>query len=74
VESLDRAISDRKNLLESTQIATLFLDNDLRVKSFIITVGDYQMLNIIAICYLVVVPKLRSGIPVEINVVFGANF
>jgi two-component system CheB/CheR fusion protein len=34
VETLDRAISDRKNLLESTQIATLFLDNDLRVKSF----------------------------------------
>jgi len=34
VESLDRAISDRKNLLESTQIATIFLDNNLRVKSF----------------------------------------
>lgn len=33
-ESLDRAISDRKNLLESTQIATLFLDNQLRVRSF----------------------------------------
>lgn len=34
IESLDRAISDRKNLLESTQIATLFLDNNLRVRSF----------------------------------------
>jgi len=34
VESLDRALSDRKNLLESTQIATIFLDNDLRIKSF----------------------------------------
>jgi two-component system CheB/CheR fusion protein len=34
IESLDRAISDRKNLLESTQIATLFLDNQLRVRSF----------------------------------------
>lgn len=34
IESLDRAISDRKNLLESTQIATLFLDSKLRVRSF----------------------------------------
>jgi two-component system CheB/CheR fusion protein len=34
VESLDRANSDLKNLLESTQIATVFLGNDLGVKSF----------------------------------------
>ena len=34
VSELARANSDLKNLLESTQIATLFLDNDLRVKSF----------------------------------------
>ena len=34
IESLDRAVSDRKNLLESTQIATLFLDSKLRVRSF----------------------------------------
>jgi two-component system CheB/CheR fusion protein len=34
VGELARANSDLKNLLESTQIATLFLDNDLRVKSF----------------------------------------
>jgi two-component system CheB/CheR fusion protein len=34
IESLDRANNDRKNLLESTQIATLFLDTKLRVKSF----------------------------------------
>lgn len=34
IESLDRAVSDRKNLLEGTQIATLFLDNKLRVRSF----------------------------------------
>lgn len=34
IESLDRAISDRKNLLESTQIATLFLDSKLRVRAF----------------------------------------
>ena len=34
VEELSRANSDMVNLLESTQIATLFLDRDLTVKSF----------------------------------------
>jgi two-component system CheB/CheR fusion protein len=34
VRDLGRANSDLRNLLESTQIATLFLDNDLRVRSF----------------------------------------
>lgn len=34
VTELDRANSDLKNLLESTQIATIFLDNELRVRSF----------------------------------------
>ncbi len=40
VTELARANSDLKNLLESTQIATLFLDNDLRVKTFTPTVAD----------------------------------
>jgi two-component system CheB/CheR fusion protein len=34
VGDLARANSDVRNLLESTQIATIFLDNDLRVRSF----------------------------------------
>ncbi len=34
VEELSRANSDIANLLESTQIATVFLDRDLTVKSF----------------------------------------
>jgi two-component system CheB/CheR fusion protein len=34
VADLARTNSDLKNLLESTQIATIFLDNDLRVRSF----------------------------------------
>jgi two-component system CheB/CheR fusion protein len=33
-ESLSKANSDLRNLLESTQIATLFLDTDLKIKSF----------------------------------------
>ena len=40
VDSLERAISDRKNLLESTQIATLFLDDTLRIKSFTPAITD----------------------------------
>src|SRR5436190_1766464 len=34
VDSLDRALSDQKNLLENTEIATIFLDDKLRIKSF----------------------------------------
>ena len=34
VAELGRTNSDLKNLLESTQIATVFLDNDLRVRNF----------------------------------------
>src|SRR5205823_11237552 len=34
IDSLDRALSDQKNLLENTEIATIFLDDKLRIKSF----------------------------------------
>ncbi|HEX2527225.1 MAG TPA: CheR family methyltransferase [Geminicoccus sp.] len=40
VQELARANSDLKNLLESTQIATIFLDNDLRVANYTPAVAD----------------------------------
>jgi two-component system CheB/CheR fusion protein len=40
VESLDRANSDMKNLLESTQIPTVFLGNDSHIKNFTPAISD----------------------------------
>lgn len=45
VQELTRTSSDLKNLLESTQIATLFLDNDLRVMNF--TPAITQVLHLV---------------------------
>ncbi|MDL2406242.1 CheR family methyltransferase [Rhizobium calliandrae] len=40
VEELARANSDLRNLLDSTQIAAVFLDNDLRIESFTPAITD----------------------------------
>ena len=39
-EATDRLNSDLKNLLDSTQIATVFLDEDLRIKHFTPAMGE----------------------------------
>jgi two-component system CheB/CheR fusion protein len=43
-ELLVRLNSDLRNLLDSTQIATIFLDNDLRIKSF--TPGMVELIHL----------------------------
>lgn len=45
VQELTRASSDLKNFLESTQIATVFLDNDLKVMNF--TPAITQILHLV---------------------------
>jgi len=45
VRELTRATSDLKNFLESTQIATVFLDNDMRIMNF--TLAITQVLHLV---------------------------
>ena len=44
-ETLTRVNSDLKNLLDSTEIATIFLDSDLRIKSFTPGMADIFQLR-----------------------------
>lgn len=46
IEEVDRANADLSNLFQSTQIATIFLDRDLKIRSFTPTIT--QIFNLIA--------------------------
>src|SRR5207244_5809591 len=49
VDELDRANADLSSLLESTEIATLFLDTELRVKRFTPVITDLLDLRPVAV-------------------------
>jgi two-component system, chemotaxis family, CheB/CheR fusion protein len=63
VQELTRATSDLKNFLESTQIATVFLDNDLRVMNF--TPAITQMLHLVETDVGRPIAHIKAKIPIE---------
>ncbi|HZR72825.1 CheR family methyltransferase, partial [Bradyrhizobium sp.] len=63
VQELTRATSDLKNFLESTQIATVFLDNDLRVMNF--TPAITQVLHLVETDVGRPVAHIKARIPIE---------
>lgn len=63
VQELTRATSDLKNFLESTQIATIFLDNDLRVMNF--TPAITQLLHLVETDIGRPIAHIKARIPVE---------
>jgi two-component system CheB/CheR fusion protein len=63
VQELTRATSDLKNFLESTQIATVFLDNDLRVMNF--TPAITQLLHLVETDVGRPVAHIKARIPIE---------
>ncbi|WP_298258093.1 CheR family methyltransferase [Bradyrhizobium sp.] len=63
VQELTRATSDLKNFLESTQIATVFLDNDLRVMNF--TPAVTQVLHLVETDVGRPVAHIKARIPIE---------
>ena len=58
-----RATSDLKNFLESTQIATVFLDNDLRVMNF--TPAVTQVLHLVETDVGRPIAHIKARIPIE---------
>jgi len=63
VQELTRATSDLKNFLESTQIATVFLDNDLRVMNF--TPAITQILPLVESDVGRPIAHIKARIPIE---------
>jgi two-component system CheB/CheR fusion protein len=63
VQELTRATSDLKNFLESTQIATVFLDNDLRVMNF--TPAVTQLLHLVETDVGRPIAHIKAQIPIE---------
>jgi len=63
VQELTRATSDLKNFLESTQIATVFLDNDLRVMNF--TPAITQVLHLVETDTGRPIAHIKARIPIE---------
>ncbi|WP_407175146.1 CheR family methyltransferase [Bradyrhizobium sp. STM 3562] len=63
VQELTRATSDLKNFLESTQIGTVFLDNDMRVMNF--TPAITQVLHLVETDIGRPVSHIKAKIPIE---------
>jgi two-component system CheB/CheR fusion protein len=63
VQELTRATSDLKNFLESTQIATVFLDNDLRVMTF--TPAITQVLHLVETDAGRPISHIKARVPIE---------
>lgn len=63
VQELTRATSDLKNFLESTQIATVFLDNDLKVMNF--TPAITQILHLVETDVGRPIAHIKARIPIE---------
>jgi two-component system CheB/CheR fusion protein len=63
VQELTRATSDLKNFLESTQIATVFLNNDMRVMNF--TPAITQVLHLVETDVGRPISHIKAKIPIE---------
>jgi two-component system, chemotaxis family, CheB/CheR fusion protein len=63
VQELTRATSDLKNFLESTQIATVFLDNDMRLMNF--TPAMTQVLHLVETDVGRPISHIKAKIPIE---------
>jgi two-component system CheB/CheR fusion protein len=63
VQELTRATSDLKNFLKSTQIATIFLDNEMRVMNF--TPAITQILHLVETDIGRPIAHIKARIPIE---------